>query len=267
MEYSVFVFILTLIFIPIIIGIVASILFYIYDTLTTTHKGSLKNLVSRNFLSDVKKRKNILFQDGIKNSINYILLLYFGISLLLTYLVADFLIFNSLNLKFNVIIILFCFILPLIFSGINYSSQQLYKSSKYFFQTLIEYYVPIVLSILSIFILLYSYGIDLSELSLGDISSFQNTSQIRIFEGIFPALFLIINPFAALSFFTCMMGIFRTYRKESYKVNSINIKLFSKVLRNICFLGIILLFVFIFLGGGYFFNQNLFSNLLTPKLL
>jgi len=267
MDYSVFVFILTLILIPITIGILASILFYIYDALTTSHKGSLKNLVSRHYLSDLKKKKNIFLQDGVKNSVNYVLFLYLVVSLLLTYLVADFLIFNTLNLKFDVIIILFCLIIPLVFTGINYTSNQLYRSSKEFFKTLLDYYIPIVLSLLSIFILLYSYGIELSELSIDNISSFQNSAQIRVFNEMVPALFLIINPFAAIAFFTSMMGLFRTYRRDFYRNNSINEKLFSKILRNICFFGIVLLFVFLFIGGGYFFDQNLLMNLIMCALV
>ena len=267
MDYSAFVFILTLIFIPIVIGILASILFYIYDALTTSHKGSIKNLGSKRFLSVFKKKKKIFLPDGVKNGLNYVLLLYFVSSLLLTYIVADFLIFNTLNLEFDVIIILFCLVIPLIFSGINYTSNQLYRSSKEFFKTLLDYYAPIVLSLISIFILMYSYGIDLSELSLDSISSFQNSAQIRLFNEMVPALFLIINPFAAIAFFTGMMGIFRTYRRDFYRSNSINEKLFSKILRNICYFGIVLLFVFLFIGGGYFFDQDLLMNLIMCTLI
>jgi len=267
MDYSVFIFILTLILIPIILGVIASVLYYIYDAMTTSRKGSLKNLVSRSFLSDFKKRNNIFLPEGIKNSLNYVLILYLIISLILTYIIADFVYFNTLNLKFNLVLLSFCLTIPLAFSGINHSSPQLYTTSKRYFLTFFDYYIPILLSILSLIILISSYGINLSDLSIMDILSFQNTSQIQLFDGIIPSLFIFLNPFAAIAFFTGMMGIFRTYRKDFYKENSINQKLFSKILRNVCFLSIILLFVFLFIGGGYFFNENLILNILMCSFI
>jgi len=253
MDYSIFVFIIKLIFIPILIGLISALFYYIYLSITSSCRIDLSSIKTFSF---IKKNKNLFLENGIKNCFNYVLCLYFIVAIILTFLIGDVLYYNALGLNFDLIIILFCILIPLIFSGINYKSQDLLNPSKEFFSTIIEYYVPILLSILSILIILGHYSIDLSGLTISNITDFQNNSKINLGITEIPAFFLIINPFAAVAFFTGIMGGFRTYKKEFYINNKINQKLFSKILRNVSFFAMNSLFVLLFMGGGHFFSNN-----------
>jgi len=257
MDYSFLIFLIILIIVPIIILFISSILFYIYDILTSSNKSVIKD---RNLRSNI--RKNLFFKQERRMTLNLIILIYLILAIFLTYIIADILYFNILNLKLNIILIIFCLIIPVFFSGINYKSQKIYFASKELFKITFDYFIPILLSILSLIILLLGFGLDLSELNLLDIKNFQLNSQLKMIDLIFPALFIIINPFAAIAFFSGVIGIIRTYRGDIYNSNKINQKIFSKFLRNVSSFALILLFIFLFIGGGYFYRDFIIANLI-----
>lgn len=79
-------------------------------------------------------------------------------------------------------------------------------------------FIPIIISVISIFIIFgYSKG-DFNIPSFLDIIQFQNTYKIIILGMHLPAIFLIINPFAALSTLLSIINIFKL--KSSNKLNT-----------------------------------------------
>ncbi|MHA1293915.1 MAG: hypothetical protein ACTSQJ_14755 [Promethearchaeota archaeon] len=218
--------------------------------------------LSSKLLLDI--RKNLFFNQEKKYILNFIILIYIIIAILLTYVITDFLITDLFKFKINIILIFFLIFIPSgIFSSIYFKNQQISSKSKEFFSSIWDYNIPILLSILSIYILMLGYGKDISNLSTLEIVQLQQNSRIDIFKIVIPAFFIIINPFAAIAYLTGIIGIFRTYRHENYINNELNQKIFTKILRNVSFFFLISLFLIIFIGGGgVFFIENIFINLL-----
>jgi hypothetical protein len=206
-------------------------------------------------------RKNIFFKKEGNFILNLVIVLYLTAAIFLTFLIMDILLYNVFELNFNILLILFCLILPLIFTGLNYKSQQLSSSSKFFFNNIFDYYIPIILSVLSLILFLIGEGFSLTNLNFTDFIDKQIIPSIKLYDVILPAFFIIINPFSAIAFLTGLIGIFREYRSDAYSNNKINQKFFSKILQNISIFAFIIIFVFLFLGGGYFFGQNLLANI------
>ncbi len=268
-------FLIILVLMPLLILAIGSILFYLYEFLTNAIITNTREQPLFKRFTDIRER--LFFKQDDKLILNILIVIYLLTALFLAFIIIDyfnltFIIMNFYNfpifkVNLDLIIILFCLIMPLLFTGINYTNEQLSLSSKNFFNIIINYYLPIIFSILSIIILLWNYEINLKLLNIEDIMSFQNTSYIKFNELRFPAYFIIINPFAAVAFFTGMIGIFRTYRSESFVNNELNQKSFSKILRNTSFFVLILIFVLLFLGGGNIFDQNIQLNTLVSLFI
>ncbi|MHA1149999.1 MAG: hypothetical protein ACTSR8_17315 [Promethearchaeota archaeon] len=264
MEYSLFSNIILIIIIPFIIMSLGTIFYSIYAFLVNPHKDlQLKWTKLKNF-NNLKRNFFIKEEDSITE--NFIICIYLTFAIILAFLIANGFEYGTFQIKFNLILIVFLIFLPFLFAGFSYKSHQLYSTSKEYFKVIFGYFLPLIISIISIFILLIGYGIILTELSISELITIQNYFTIHIAGITFPAYFIILNPFAAIAFITAMMGVFRTFKSKIYNENKLNQTIFAKILRNITFLAIGLLFVFLFLGGG-FFSQYKFFNFISCILI
>ncbi|MHA1272412.1 MAG: hypothetical protein ACTSQS_03150 [Promethearchaeota archaeon] len=111
------------------------------------------------------------------------------------------------------------------------------------------------MSILSIYLILGIYESSL-HFSLIEILTFQNIRKMIICNNYeLNAFFFFLNPFACLAFFTSIIGIYRSYKRDFYKLNILNQKLFTKILRTCISFTFLLLFLIIFFDGILIFNN------------
>ena len=128
MEFSLLSSIILIILIPFILILLGTIYFFIYSYLTNAHKDVQKKWKSFDYFYELKKD---LFFIGQKSSLlNIILLINLSFGIFLTYLVSSLFGYGFEFIKFDIFLIFICIVLPLILSGIYYSSKELYSSSK-----------------------------------------------------------------------------------------------------------------------------------------
>ena len=157
MDYDLFIFTFIQLVLPFFVFIISSLFYRLYTLISSSHKDFNKN--NSIFLSN---RKEYFFFKKEKNAfLNIILILYLVIAIIFSFLIADILYYNNFDLKLDLVIILFLIILPISFSGITYKSTQLNFISKNFFKMIIELYVPIILSILSLILFLLVVGFNI----------------------------------------------------------------------------------------------------------
>ncbi|MGQ4874697.1 MAG: hypothetical protein ACP6IY_11565 [Promethearchaeia archaeon] len=176
-------------------------------------------------------------------------------TILFSYIIVGVYYKNIRIIQSDLLMIFFIFIIYSLFLVLSYNSTQLKLISHELFKYHFSYILSIILSILSIYLLLVIYESNL-YFSLTEILTFQNSKKITLYENYeLNAFLFFLNPFAGLAFFTSIIGIYRSYKRDFYKLNILNQKIFTKILRRCISFTFLLLFLIIFFGGTIIFNN------------
>ena len=148
-------------------------------------------------------------------------------------------------------------------------------SSKKIINKIAAYYLPLVFGLIAIFLQYISIIGNMNVIpSFKDIINFQTNFSIDILGYQLPAIFIILNPLAAMSFFSAFTGILRVKNFGNPKDQPINIwdpeEEFSGYKKGLILLEnnmkiffYSILFVSLFLGNGKIFNLNEGLNLIV----
>ncbi len=248
-----------------LILVISIVIFLTYDKIANLNqKSSIERMRATFKLNSfydylIFEKKNEMFY-------NLVLILYFIITLTLAFFLANSFSENIIDyIELDFILMFFFITIPMIlFIGILHKSQEISKSSKGLFLEIFYFIVSMLSSILSVVIILID--IEVSYISLSNIANFQLEHSFEFLNTKIPALFILINPIAALSFFMGLIMIFRIYRNKDYNKFELNQKFFSILLRDVSCFTLVLMFIFIFLGGGLYYTNPIFNFLICSVI-
>ncbi len=209
------IFILQLIIVPIIIITLGSFMFNLYEYINRVKT----RLFPRFPLQTYKQWYEMLRRasspsNKIKGAVAYLypfVFLVFGI--LITWLIPLGIVSPYANHPLSLILILFFFIvIPIMraYMVISSDHEQNITVAKKDIKKTAEYFLPILISILSILFLMGHFLGDHSKIvNITDIIAFQTSASIEVLGIKVPAFFIFLNPFAFMAFISAIVGYMR----------------------------------------------------------
>ncbi len=210
-----FFFIVQLLLVPIIIIALGSFMYNLYEFINRVKT----RLFPRFPLQTYKQwyemlRRSSSPSNKIKGTVAYLypfVFLVFGI--LISWLLPLGIVSPYANHPLSLILILFFFIvIPIMRSYMVISSdhEQNITVAKKDIKKTAEYFLPILISILSILFLMGHFLGDHDRIvNITDIIAFQTSATLNILGITVPALFMFLNPFAFLAFISAVIGYMR----------------------------------------------------------
>ena len=208
-------FILELIILPLIIIALGSFMFNIYEYINR-----VKTRIFPRFLMQIYKQWAEMISrpstpsNKIKGLVSYLYpFVFLACGILISWLIPLGLVSPFANHPLSLILILFFFIIiPIIraYMVISSDNEQNITVAKKDIKKTAEYFLPILISVISLLYLLSHFYNDNDRIfNITDFIAFQTSASIEILGITHPALFIFLNPFAFLAFISAIIGYMR----------------------------------------------------------
>ncbi|MBD3350011.1 MAG: hypothetical protein GF364_00815 [Candidatus Lokiarchaeota archaeon] len=279
-------------FLSLFIGVIISIflslfLGTIFKSLYERINNPRFKISKRGLLTDFKQTLNLLKTKSVppkKMSGTYYMLTPILV-LIISLSAVIFISINGIsNLSSNTYSILFVLSLLILIqiilaiSSLSSTESHRFYSAKYYVNRATTYYVSILLVFISLIIQFIFFTESPNNFSFFDLITFQTKNDLKIFGLNIPALFLFINPFGAVSYCICIIGLLNDRQESNVKNEPYNLwnplKEFAGSTRgfiileenNAIFMNV-MIFIGFFLGNGKFIEAVPLVNFLIQILL
>lgn len=233
--------------------------------------GQILKLLKENSLPS-KKSDNLLFQ----LTPLMVLIIEIFISVLIPITILKNFSNWDISILFSIILLIS---INLIYIILNLTFKEITKiySVKSQINLLVRDFLPLLLSIISIFIIFSFVKGDFNIPSFSDIVDFQNTHIIILGMNL-PAIFIILNPFAAISFILVIVNVFKLRSSNKLNTEMYNSwdpliefsgrgKGYSLIGESMKFFIFSTIFIGLFVANGQFITNNSLYTVLIYLLL
>lgn len=251
-----------LILTPFIAFIFSALFYYIYLLITDPHKIFFK---SSNFklILHFRSKKNNLSAFSKQNKITTFSILLSLSIIVLLYLIPFNYGLGFSNIIYDLVSIIFLLLIPSILIIIYSNKMILIQNPIKYVKGIFSLILSSVISIISLFLIIVYSSSNSSIIDFSTILNYQTNNVIQFLDIRLPALFVFLNPFAMISFFTCILGIIRHDRTLNHNINGKNHNKILFFAKQTNFFALICIFITLFFGGGFLFGQDLLLNVFS----